>query len=112
MSALVSDAQLSILAEIATQLVAPGGYTEREGASQVGLNKRSLRKLIDDGHLTRTDTGDTGDSDTDGGRYRLHLTDTGRAQLSLAIERRLVPADAFGRPLIEGVVAGASRRAL
>lgn len=94
---LVSDAQLAILTEVAAQFVAPGGYTQTEGASQVGLNKRSLRRLLDDGHLTRTDTGD---SDTCGGRYRLHLTDSGRAQLRRAIERRLVPAVMFGRPLL------------
>lgn len=94
----VSDAQLAVLAEVAGQFVAPGGYTEIEGASQVGMNRRSLQKLLDDGHLTRTDTGD---SDTCGGRYRLHLTSSGRAQLRSAIEHRRVPAQMFGRPLLE-----------
>lgn len=99
----VSDPQLAILAEVAGQLIAPGGYTQAEGASQVGLNKRSLHKLLDGDYLTRTDTGD---SDTCGGRYRLHLTDAGRAQLRRAIEQRLVPAAMFGRPLLdnEGVL--------
>lgn len=94
---LVSDAQLAILAEVAGQLVAPGGYTQREGASQVGLNGRSLRRLLEDGHLTRTDTGDP---DTCGGRHRLHFTDSGRAQLRRAIERNLLPATMFGQPLV------------
>ena len=100
---LVSDAQVAILTEVAAQFIAPGGYTETEGASQVGLNKRSLRRLLDDGHLARTDTGD---SNTDGGRFRLHLTASGRAQLRLAIERRLVPAQMFGRPLLDDLAEG------
>lgn len=99
----VSDPQLAILAEVAGQLVAPDGYTEAEGASQVGFNKRSLAKLLEGGHLVRTDTTDP---NTCGGRYRLHLTDLGRTQLRHAIERRLVPAEMFGRPLLEGVSAG------
>ena len=99
---LVSDPQLAVLAEVAGQLVAPGGYTEAEGASRVGMNKRSLARLLDAGHLVQTDTGD---SDTCGGRYRLHLTASGRAQLRAAIERRLLPASMFGRPLLEGVAA-------
>jgi hypothetical protein len=98
----VSDAQLVILHEVAAQLVAPGGYTIAEGASQVGLNRRSLAKVLEAGHLVRTDTGDP---DTDGGRYRLHLTDSGRLQLQLAIERNLIHATAFGRPLLPERVA-------
>jgi N12 class adenine-specific DNA methylase len=50
------------------------------GGSQIGLNNRSVESAIANGYLRREDTGDPS---TDGGRYRLHLTEEGRRQLEL-----------------------------
>ena len=77
---------VSILAEVAAEIAA-GTYAEEFGASRVGFNKRALRSAIDKGLLLQTDTGN---SNTDGERYRLHLTNAGREQLRLAIAHRWV----------------------
>lgn len=55
------------------------------GGSQVGLTRTVVERAVADGYLDRTDTGDPL---TEGGRYRLHLTETGRQQLIADNTRR------------------------
>jgi hypothetical protein len=51
-----------------------------DGAPQVGHKASLVERLIDRGWLTRTER----HPDTDGGRWWLHLTPTGREQLAVS----------------------------
>lgn len=97
----VTDAQLAILADVEQMLTDPAGYTRDEGASQVGFNRRSLEKLLEAGYLRRTDTGDR---DTDGGRYRLHPTPEGLEQLRQAVAARRIVVHWLTRAEAEGAL--------
>lgn len=69
-----TDGVLNVLAEVQGR---SAGH--EHGADQVGLRKDALRKAIADGLVRREDTGDP---NTDGGQFRLHLTDAGAAELA------------------------------
>lgn len=97
----VTDAQLCILAEVEATFHNPHGYTRTEGASQAGLRRRPLDQLIDRGYLRRTDTGDP---DTDGGRYRLHTTPAGLEQITAAVAHRLLVLPWLDRVTAEGAL--------
>lgn len=73
-----SDAVLVVLAEVAFSI--DHGHDDGIGAPAVGLRGRTVDCAVDRGWLTRSYVGD---SDTEQGPRRLHITDTGRAQLAL-----------------------------
>jgi len=97
----VTDAQLCVLAEVEGTFHDPDGYHRAEGASQAGFRRRSLEQLIDRGYLRRTDTGD---ADTDGGRYRLHTTPAGLDQITAAVTHRLLVLPWLTRATAEGAL--------
>ena len=72
-----SSGALNVLHEVAGRLVVTANAA---GADRLGLHKGSLRLCIDAGYLLQVDTGDP---NTDGGRYRLQLTAAGSEQIRL-----------------------------
>ena len=72
-----SDPVLLVLAEVAAAL--DHGHDDGIGAPEVGLRRRTVDTAVERGWLTRSYVGD---SDTEQGPRRLHITDAGRAQLA------------------------------
>ncbi|WP_292605917.1 hypothetical protein [Nocardioides sp. REDSEA-S30_B4] len=71
-----SDAVICVLLEVAHCIDA--GHDDGIGAPAIGHNKRSVESAVAHGWLTRSYVGN---SDTEQGPRRLHITDSGRHQL-------------------------------
>lgn len=83
------DGALAILAEVAMRFTQGAAAIEAGGVSWVGFRRPSLRNALSKGWLEQLDTGDP---DTDGGRYRLRLTTAGHEQLRRARHHRYYPS--------------------
>ncbi|MBA2952146.1 hypothetical protein GON03_19200 [Nocardioides sp. MAH-18] len=75
--AAASDAVLLVLAEVAVSI--DRGYDDGIGAPEVGLRRRTVDAAVERGWLARSYVGD---SDTEQGPRRLHLTAAGREQIA------------------------------
>lgn len=91
-----SDAVLLVLAEVALSI--DHGLDDGIGAPAVGLRRRTVDTAVEHGWLTRSHVGD---SDTEQGPRRLHITAAGREQLELDVNR----AAAGGWVSVRGFVA-------
>ncbi|NUQ89595.1 MAG: hypothetical protein HOQ43_14195 [Glycomyces artemisiae] len=73
-----SDAVLLVLAEVAVSI--DFGHDDGIGAPAVGLRARTVDAAVEHGWLVRSYVGD---SDTEQGPRRLHITPAGREQIAL-----------------------------